>query len=389
MMKRNMALIMALVMTAMSLAGCGQKGNVAGTNLADIDVDKYITELGAYQNIEVEEPVIPEITDATIDDYINYMLSQCGITDYVKTDKTVVENGDVANIDYCGSIDGVEFEGGKAEGYDLVIGSGTFIPGFEDALIGKEVGFEGPIDVTFPEEYGAENLAGKAAVFDIKINYISEQKEAELTDENAATLALMMGSMDIASADALREYVKTNLTNYTKQLYDENIAINAVTCVLDNTKFSDEPLPADILENVKNELTESDQKSADYYGVELKEYVETTYSESYDAYIVERDETAARMVQILLVAEKIARLEKIEVTDEEIQEGINNEAANNQNANTADATADTLQSDKGMVRNYLIQNKVAKKILETATIVAPTKADTASQEATTETSTEE
>lgn len=384
MMKRNMALIMALVMTAMSLAGCGQKGNVAGTNLADIDVDKYITELGAYQNIEVEEPDVPEATDEHVEQLIGNAFAYYGIYDYEQVEKNVVETGDVVNIDYVGKIDGVAFDGGTAEGCDLEIGSGTFIPGFEDALIGKEVGFEGPIDVTFPEEYGAENLAGKPAIFEIKLNYIEQKVPAAITDENAITLALTAG-LNATSANELIACIRENM----QVIYDENLSINAIAAVAANTKFDEAQLPQNIFESIKNELMSSDQEIANHYGVELKEYVETNYNESYEEYIATCDEYANEMLKRLLVAEKIARLEKIEVTDEEIQEGINNEAANNQNANTADATADTLQSDKGMVRNYLIQNKVAKKILETATIVAPTKADTAAQEATTETSTEE
>ena len=138
-------------------------------------------ELGAYKGIEVEKRAY-NVTDDEVDAAIAQL--QEGVARMVDVDRPV-ENGDTVNLDYSGSVDGVKFDGGTAQGQTLTIGSGQFIPGFEEQMVGMAVGEEKDIEVTFPEEYHAENLAGKKAVFAVKVNGIQVKELPTLDDEFA------------------------------------------------------------------------------------------------------------------------------------------------------------------------------------------------------------
>ena len=142
-------------------------------------------ELGAYKGIEVEKRAY-NVTDDEVDAAIAQL--QEGVARMVDVDRPV-ENGDTVNLDYSGSVDGVKFDGGTAQGQTLTIGSGQFIPGFEEQMVGMAVGEEKDIEVTFPEEYHAENLAGKKAVFAVKVNGIQVKELPTLDDEFAKDVA--------------------------------------------------------------------------------------------------------------------------------------------------------------------------------------------------------
>ncbi len=177
-MKKFISLVLVFCM-AMLLAGCGEKERVL---YSAAKLEKYVT-LGEYTGIKIDtsSSSYKEIYDACIESDV----SAGGY--YVKKTQGTIAEGDTANIDYTGKKDGVAFEGGTAEGYDLEIGSGSFIPGFEDGLIGKEIGSTVDLNLTFPEEYQSEELAGKAVVFTVKINYVTST-EAQKPEEYFADL---------------------------------------------------------------------------------------------------------------------------------------------------------------------------------------------------------
>jgi len=160
--------------TAAAAVEYGEDAYVDGINVAD-----YVT-LGEYKGIEVTETT-PTVTDDYVQSYIDYALQSNMVTTEV-TDRAV-QTGDFANIDYEGKIDGVAFEGGTDKGYDLEIGSGSFIDGFEDGLIGAEIGETRDVTVTFPESYPNAEVAGKEAVFTVTVNSIHTESLPELTDE--------------------------------------------------------------------------------------------------------------------------------------------------------------------------------------------------------------
>lgn len=193
-MKKAIALSLCLIVLLTILAGCGNKGR----ELYNVNLKKYVT-LGEYKGIEV---------DTSSKEYkSNYdSVIKSDLEKYKEKATTgVAENGDTVTIDYVGRKDGVAFDGGTASGYDLELGSGTFIPGFEEAIVGKEIGTKFTINVTFPKDYGSTDLAGKATTFDITLH--SKYVLPELDD----TFTKKIG---YASLDAYKEYAKKTAVSY-------------------------------------------------------------------------------------------------------------------------------------------------------------------------------
>ena len=201
-------LLVALVM----LAGCGGYDNTS-MDITKIDVDSYIETLGEYKGLTIETEPKMTITDNTVDDYINYVLSASGQTSTTEVDRAAKE-GDIVNIDYEGIKDGVAFEGGTDTGYDLTLGSGQFIPGFEDGLIGYKKGDEVALNLTFPEDY-REELAGAEVVFNVKINSVKEVTAATLTPEFIQGL----GISGVTDEESFRSYIKENLETNAEDSY--------------------------------------------------------------------------------------------------------------------------------------------------------------------------
>ena len=218
------------------------------------------------------------------------------------------KKGDIANIDYEGSVDGVPFDGGKAEGHDLKIGSGAFIPGFEDQIVGKKIGEEFDVNVTFPEEYHAKELAGKAAVFKTKINSIKFEELPALDDEFAK---------DVSEFDTLDEYkadVKAKIQKRNEEKAEgefENAVAEALMEKLDCE------IPEVMFEiETENYLRDYDTRLRQS-GLDLNTYFKYT-GLTLDALRAQMRPQAEKQVKVRLALEKIAELEKIEATEDEI-----------------------------------------------------------------------
>lgn len=163
-MKKIFSLLLAAILIMMFMVGCGTKNRIMYTKNLENQI-----ELGKYKGVEIDTSSDDYKTE--YDSVINSDVENNNL--YVKKETGEVQSGDTANIDYEGKKDGVAFEGGTATGYDLEIGSGSFIEGFEEGLIGKKIGDTVNLNLTFPEDYGSEELAGKAVVFTVKINYVT------------------------------------------------------------------------------------------------------------------------------------------------------------------------------------------------------------------------
>ena len=224
-MKKKAVALLLCVSMMMTLNACGNsnKDNTEGTETvaetetevipssADItyDAGDYVS-LGDYMNMEVTLDKDYQVTDDMVKNYVNNNVI-ANYPYYVESDKTVVENGDVANIDYEGLLDGEAFDGGTAQDYDLEIGSGSFIDGFEDGLIGKKIGDTVDLNLTFPKDYSSTDLAGKEVVFTVKIN--SVKRAPKLTDELAAEIS----NNEYKTAEAYNNYIKEDLENTKKE----------------------------------------------------------------------------------------------------------------------------------------------------------------------------
>lgn len=276
---------------------------------------KPTVKLGAYKGIEVEQPTYT-VEDADV----NAEIEKEGEKNARFVDvERAVENGDRVVIDYSGSVDGVQFDGGTAEEQTLVIGSNTFIPGFEEQLIGMNVGEERDITVTFPEEYHAENLAGKEAVFHIKLHNVQFKELPELDDEFAK---------DVSEFDTLAELIADKRKKMEEQAAkNEKIAIEniALKTVCDNAEVE---VPECMTERQANYMLRDMGYRLQMSGISLEDYCRYVGTDLNALKASYHDEAASR-VKMQLVIEAVGKAENVTCTDEEIAEVIKEYAENN------------------------------------------------------------
>ena len=234
-MKKNVRLILCCAAVVMLAAGCGKKSDTtetttaAETTEAEITDKGEVTKLGQYKGIEVTKEDTT-VTDAELDQRIASILqANPEITEI--TDRSA-QNGDTVNIDYVGMKDGVAFDGGTAEGYDLELGSDAFIDGFEDGLIGANVGEERSLNLTFPEDYGNADLAGQAVVFDVTVNKIEEKKNAILDD------AFVQRVSDFSTVDEFKADTMAALQEEKEQSAAQQVEDDAFAAAVDNSEYS-------------------------------------------------------------------------------------------------------------------------------------------------------
>lgn len=262
--------------------------------------------IDGYKGIEVVKTV-EETKDSEVQDEIDRVRDRNARMIDV-TDRAA-ENGDTANIDFEGFVDDKAFEGGKSEGHELILGSGQFIPGFEDQIIGKNIGDAFDVNVTFPAEYHAEELAGKAAVFKVKLNAIKRKELPELDDDFAK---------DVSDFDTFAAYEADVRANITSR--KEKAAEDAVEEQLINTLI--EKLEADIPEAMF--VTETENFVRDYdtrlrmQGLDLAKYFQYTGMDL-DSLRTQMRPQAEKQVKTRLALEKIAQLENITVSEEELE----------------------------------------------------------------------
>lgn len=276
---------------------------------------KPTVKLGAYKGIEVEQPTYT-VEDADVNAEIEKEREKNAR--FVDVERAV-ENGDRVVIDYSGSVDGVQFDGGTAEEQTLVIGSNTFIPGFEEQLIGMNVGEERDITVTFPEEYHAENLAGKEAVFHIKLHNVQFKELPELDDEFAK---------DVSEFDTLAELIADKRKKMEEQAEkNEKIAIEniALKTVCDNAEVE---VPECMTERQANYMLRDMGYRLQMSGISLEDYCRYVGTDLNALKASYHDEAASR-VKMQLVIEAVGKAENVTCTDEEIAEVIKEYAENN------------------------------------------------------------
>lgn len=261
-------------------------------------------ELGNYKGIEitkVDHNVTEEEVEATLQEMLNKNARLVSVED------RAIENGDTAVIDFEGFESGVAFEGGKGENYSLVIGSNTFIPGFEDQLVGKKAGEEVEVNVTFPTEYHAENLAGKAVVFNVKVNDVKVKELPNLDDEFAKDTS------EFETLEELKSDVRSNLEKEAEAKAKNEMRNSLVEKVSANTEVE---IPAVMVEQqIDNMLMELNYQ-LQYQGLNLQQLLSMTGRDVAELR-EERKADAQKLVKSSLVLEAIAKAENIEVSEEE------------------------------------------------------------------------
>lgn len=312
-MKKKIMLLAAVTLAAGMLSACGKDA----AYLREIKASDYVT-LGEYKGIEVTQPE-PEVTDEYVDSYIEYLRSQRAVTVDV-TDRTTVQEGDTVNIDYTGYRDGVAFEGGAAQGDSLTIGSGRFIDGFEDGLIGTSVGETVTLDLTFPDNYTNADLAGAAVTFDVTVNSISVSETPELTDE----LVQEFGIEECSTVEELRTYVYDAFYEEAVSMYEDAIASDITQAVMANSIFS-EP-PEKMVKRYQDVLLESMTAQASSYGVNLDTFMMNYYGMDTESYMAVFQEDAVTMAQQYIMFQAIADAEGLNPTKDEIAQKMEEEA---------------------------------------------------------------
>lgn len=313
MMKKKIMLLAAVTLAAGMLSACGKDA----AYLSEIKASDYVT-LGEYKGIEVTQTE-PEVTDEYVDSYIEYLRSQRAVTVDV-TDRTTVQEGDTVNIDYTGYRDGVAFEGGAAQGDSLTIGSGRFIDGFEDGLIGTSVGETVTLDLTFPDNYTNADLAGAAVTFDVTVNSISVSETPELTDE----LVQEFGIAECSTVEELRTYVYDVFYEEAVSMYEDAIASDITQAVMANSIFS-EP-PEKMVKRYQDVLLESMTAQASSYGVNLDTFMMNYYGMDTESYMAVFQEDAVTMAQQYIMFQAIADAEGLNPTKDEIAQKMEEEA---------------------------------------------------------------
>lgn len=343
----------------------GPEAYLSGINVAD-----YVT-LGEYKGIEVSVDA-PVVTDEYLDSYIDYVLQSNMVTTEI-TDRPV-EEGDIVNIDYEGKIDGVAFDGGTAQGYDLTIGSGTFIDGFEDGLIGAETGETVDVNVTFPENYQGEEVAGKDAVFTVTVNSISVETLPELTDEFVQGL-----DVGVNTVEEYRQYAYDLLMEEEQATHDSNAEIAVLEAVMAGSQIQDPP--EDMTNRYYNRIIDNMTYYASLYGYDLETFL-SMQGTSEDAI----RESAAQAGQEIIVMQAIADAEGLSVTNEELDAEIETNAGS---LGYDDVEEYRASLDVEGYREYMMSEKVLNFLLENAVVTDVEPETEAAEAETAETAAEE
>lgn len=320
-------------------------------------------ELGEYKGVEISTYPPYVITDEDVDSHIEYSV----LPNYMASVDEPAEIGDTVNIDYVGKKDGVAFDGGTAEGTDLSLGSGTFIDGFEEGLVGHKKGEEVQLNLTFPENYGNADLAGADVTFDVTINDV--KRIPELTDGLAAEI-----DPECTTAEQYRQKIKDSLQQNEDILEQQNLSYLAVSKVIEQSEVQASEEAIDW--KISDMILTYDELYQQYYGFGLADMI-ALQGMSLDDFRENMRTSAEQEVNILLVSEAIAARENIAADDAAIQE-----FAEDYGMTTEDLKAQYSEEElkeivtQQMVMDYLVENANITYTDDTAGETATTGAET-------------
>jgi trigger factor len=318
--------------------------------------------LGDYLGIEAVMPEYP-VTDEDVERDLKRVQERNARL--VPIENRPIEDGDTANIDYEGFLEGVPFDGGKGASYDLKIGSKTFIPGFEDQLIGKSVGDECELSVTFPEDYTSDELKGKAVVFKVKINEVKNRELPVLDDEFAK---------DVSEFDTLAEYKESlraklieNADRRAVGAFEENV----IQAVVANATVD---IPHVMIDNEVDQMLDEQRQQMRYQGIELEQYL-GYIGQSIDTFKSQLHAPAEARVKTNLVLEAIAKKEAIEASAEDIEVEVER-MAKMYNMTAEDLKSRLAPGENNFVTETVIRNKLIIVLTDKAVkVAAPIEVD--------------
>lgn len=345
-MKRKIAVILSALLTMSVLAGCGSAE--AAKPLKDIKVDKYVT-LGEYKGLSVSSTFVDvadeEVEAVMLNLYNNSVPEEKGVKD------RAVVTGDTVNIDYEGKQDGVAFQGGTAQGAFLTIGSGRFIEGFEEGLVGVMPGETVDLNLTFPVNYGNADLAGAEVVFTVTVNYIIP---AQMDDEVIAG----MGITGVTNADELRKYVYDFLSFYAQSSYNSSREDEVLNQFIDGCVF--EELPEAMLKKYEEIARTNIQSVASSAGMTPDNYTLNYYGMGFEEFV---SEYAKEALKQNLAMQAVANRENLNISDEELDSMLADYAAQAGYDSVEEYIGETAKED---FREYFMYERVFDFLLENA-----------------------
>lgn len=371
--KKFMAVVLSMALAVTALSGCGKKSeknekdkadetDYAAMSVEDLqkeilkDVEDYVT-IKDYNNIEVEVAPVAEVTDGAVETEL-----QSWLDFYPLVFEGACASGDSVNIDYVGTVNGEEFEGGSYEGYDLELGSGTFIPGFEDQVQGMTVGETKDINVKFPDDYTSEEMAGKDAVFKVTLNYYKKTEgSGTLTDKWVEVVVDREDISDKVSdltVDGFKAFVKSTLEDDAKTDYDSAVAQAILGKVKELANYDKVP---DKLrdEFIDNEREYQESYISNQYGMEIADYLEAVSIDE-DTFQKDIEESAVDYMEDVLAVKLIGIKEDIKVSQKDYDEYLQT-YADYYNAESLDAFKDQYASEYG---TDLFESLYLEKVLE-------------------------
>lgn len=313
-----------------------------------------VIKLGDYRGIEVKVPKQLSVTEEEINREIQNFLNQ----NYQLVEKDgEVANGDVTTIDFEGFKDGVPFEGGKANGHQLEIGSGQFIPGFEEQMIGMTKGETRDLNLTFPENYGVADLAGADVVFKVTVNKIATKKEAELTDEFIASL----NAPNFKTVEELKNLIETSLQMQYKQQFEaakENAVLGKLIGECE-VEVSDEDVEKSLQQHIQHISIELAQQ-----GLQLEQYLQMMNTDL-DSLKQQILPTAKQQASFEAIIDEIVKVESLTTSDEEAKDQVSKIAAANQMS--VDEVLEKIQLDD--LKRDLARIQASHLIMDLANII--------------------
>lgn len=353
-MKKKLGLVAVLAMMVTALYACGNK---------ETDPDDYVT-LGNYQDLSVDVTYVTyteEDVQKAIEQELEAYIQIYDMYEYEPiVSANTVENGSIVNIDYEGKIDGAAFSGGSDQGAHLEIGSGSFIEGFEDGLIGKKVGETADLDLTFPTDYQNQDYAGKDVVFTVSINSIDSRKMPEYTDD---LIASIYGGAGITTYDGYEQYIRDYIESSCSD-QNETALQNAIWDAVYATCEVGEP-PKEMTDKMYDDLMEYFEAYAEYANMDMETFVSSQMGMDMDTFEKQNQESAKEQAQIELAYMALAKAEGINVNDDMIHEVAENEYAD-YGYESADQMIETMGQED--FESYVMRKKVMERLEELITV---------------------
>ena len=349
-MKKRLAAVFAGVLTVAVIAtGCeASKG---------LETDEL--KITQYKGVEVEQvEKTEEITDEDVENTIQSIL-EANMEEKEITDRAV-ESGDTVNIDFTGKIDGEEFEGGSSTDYPLTIGSGMFIEGFEDSVIGHNIGDTYDWNGKFPDDYASEDYAGKDVTFTITVNSITEQELPELSDEFVKSV-----SEESKTVEEYKKEIKKQLEEDAETTYNDTLSSEVWEKVLENTTVN--KYPEEEVQEFCDSLISQYQAAAEYSGMEYEQFIEDNMGCSVEDFEKQVEEAAKENEKQIMVTKAIADKENIKLDDKTYEEQLT-ELAELYGYENADALKEAAEEEdlKNIVLNKLVKEWLTDHCVQVA-----------------------